>query len=582
MGAQLLTWIDYTCFFVITSFTCLIGLYFGVYIRPKTTNEYLFGGKHMKWLLICLSLAAGGLSAYTIIGYTTEMYLHGTQLILICVSTILEDMINYNLFFPVFSILQVRNIYQYLEMRFSRYLKNLVVFIEILKVMFTLSLVIYSPSLIFSQASGVNSHVMAIIMMSVCVSYTSLGGVKAVVWADTLQLTITFSTLFASVIMGTISIGGADILLKRASDGQRLPIVDVNPDPTLRMSFWTIIFGYTITWCTLTSTSPSEIQRYLSVPTSALKRLFITHSLTFIAIKVTCMVLALVIYGKYFDCDPISTGEVKKSDQILAYFMTDVTSHIPGFNGIFVAAMFGSSLSIATTLLNTLSGVIYFEVTHWFVPKRYLKAGSELIFMKIFVVVLGIISLGLMYALENVGTIFETFYSLRGISSGAVFGIFLLGLIIPFANVKGAFCGCIASFVLMSVIIVHSQIYIRNGLIKYVPKPLHTFGCNNTIPKNFTTSLFTAPINTNTVDEQPFWLFKISFQYYDLIGTIISVIVGSVISWLTKRKDDPLVNPEHLSPIVRMFYKPHCDDDAQPQESKLLNETERNQSTSLH
>ncbi|KAK5650868.1 hypothetical protein RI129_001897 [Pyrocoelia pectoralis] len=569
MGAQLLTWVDYTCFFVITSFTCMIGLYFGVYIRPKTTNEYLFGGKHMKWLLICLSLAAGGLSANTIIGLTTEMYLHGTQLILICVSIVLGDMINYNLFFPVFSKLQVRNVYQYLEMRFSKYLKNLVVFIGVLKGVFNLSLALYSPSLIFSQASGMNSHVIAVIMMLVCVFYTSLGGVKAVVWADTLQLTITFSTLFAAVIMGTISIGGADILLKRASDGQRLPIVDVSPDPTLRMSFWTIIFGYTITWCTLTCTSPSEVQRYQSVPRSALKRfvyygnvqkctshyrLFITHSLTSIAIKVTCMVLALVIYGKYFDCDPISTGK---------------------------------------------SGIIYFEVTHWFVPKRYLKSGSELIFMKIFVVVLGLISLGLMYALENVGTIFETYYSVKGISTGAIFGIFLLGIFIPFANVKvrtvshtlsllvvefkGAFCGCIASLVFMSVIIVRSQIYIRNGLIKYVPKPLHTFGCNSTIPKNITTSLFTAPINTSTVDEQqPLWLFKISFQYYDLIATIISVIVGSVISWLTKREDDPLVNPEHLSPIVRMFYKPHCDDDAQPQEFKPLNETEQNQSTSLH
>ncbi|KAK5642180.1 hypothetical protein RI129_008347 [Pyrocoelia pectoralis] len=427
--------------------------------------------------------------------------------------------------------------------------------------MLLLPLFLYSPSLTFSQASGVNYLTIASIMTFVCIFYTSLGGVKAVVWADVLQLTITVFTITVIIVMGVVSIGGIDNLYGSFH-------VSFNPDPTVRISFWTIMLGFSVTFCSVTCTSATDVQRYLSVSNNFRKRLIITCTVMVAAVKLMCVSLGLIMYGKYFDCDPKLNRDVEKEDQIVGHFITEMTSHIPGFNGLFVAALFGSSLSVFSTLLNTLSGIIYHDITPWFMPKKKFKPLTEVILMKIFVLIIGIVSIGLLYVLENAGTIFEMVYYLKGLSGGCVFGIYVLGLFVPFANVKGAFGGGITSVILMGVIIVNNQIYIRNGLIKHNPKPLHTFGCNNTV--------FNSTTPTTTLDER-FWLFKISFQYYDLMGTVVTVLIGSIISWLTRSGSGSAVNPDHLSPIVRKY----CDTyqfeaDTRPHETKLLNGTETN------
>lgn len=45
-----------------------------------------------------------------------------------------------------------------------------------------LPIVIYVPALAFNQTTGVNIHVITPIVMTICIFYTMLGGIKAVVW----------------------------------------------------------------------------------------------------------------------------------------------------------------------------------------------------------------------------------------------------------------------------------------------------------------------------------------------------------------------------------------------------------------
>lgn len=50
------------------------------------------------------------------------------------------------------------------------------------------------------------------------------------------------------------------------------------------------------------------------------------------------------MYAKYHDCDPFTTGRIKRADQILAYYVLDVASQIPGISGLFVAGVFSTAL----------------------------------------------------------------------------------------------------------------------------------------------------------------------------------------------------------------------------------------------
>lgn len=50
------------------------------------------------------------------------------------------------------------------------------------------------------------------------------------------------------------------------------------------------------------------------------------------------------MYSYYSECSPLATGEIKKPDQILPYYIMQVSSAFPGLPGIFVAGLFGAAL----------------------------------------------------------------------------------------------------------------------------------------------------------------------------------------------------------------------------------------------
>jgi solute carrier family 5 (sodium-coupled monocarboxylate transporter), member 8/12 len=44
--------------------------------------------------------------------------------------------------------------------------------------------------------------------MFICIFYTCLGGIKAVIWTDVIQIFLMYGTLFLIVIKGTLNVGG--------------------------------------------------------------------------------------------------------------------------------------------------------------------------------------------------------------------------------------------------------------------------------------------------------------------------------------------------------------------------------------
>ena len=58
---------------------------------------------------------------------------------------------------------------------------------------------------------------------------------------------------------------------------------------------------------------------------------------------------------------------------------------------------------------------------------------------------------------------------------GPLLGVFLLGIFVPFSNAKGAFVGLISGLAVTVWIFVGFNVY---G-IKYMKKPLYTYGCVN-------------------------------------------------------------------------------------------------------
>lgn len=83
---------------------------------------------------------------------------------------------------------------------------------------------IYVPALAFNQLSSVNIHTITPIVMAICVFYTCLGGIKAVVYTDVIQIIIMFGTLVTIAIKGTLKIGGVSTVIQRNFESGRIEL----------------------------------------------------------------------------------------------------------------------------------------------------------------------------------------------------------------------------------------------------------------------------------------------------------------------------------------------------------------------
>ena len=110
--------------------------------------------------------------------------------------------------------------------------------------------------------TGLDRWVAVWITGAVCVFYTSLGGLKAVVWTDTLQIVLMLAGFLSIIIEGWIVFGSFDKIFDAAERGGRLVWDDFRPDPRIRHSFWSIIFGSLFgVWGHFFCTSQSYVQR---------------------------------------------------------------------------------------------------------------------------------------------------------------------------------------------------------------------------------------------------------------------------------------------------------------------------------
>lgn len=87
----------------------------------------------------------------------------------------------------------------------------------------------------------------------------------------------------------------------------------------------------------------------------------------YIFFTLTAIILGIIIYTNYHDCDPFTAGTIKKLDQIVPHFVMQIGSQIPGLPGLFIAGLFSGGLSSMSGVLNVLSCIIYDD----FLRNRY-------------------------------------------------------------------------------------------------------------------------------------------------------------------------------------------------------------------
>ena len=241
-------WLDYVLFVG----TIVAALVIGVYnafspSAKKTTLDFLSGSRQLSVLPLALSMMMSGFSSISVLGNTAEMYFHGTQMFWTSTAGCIGTYISTHLFVPILYHMKILSVFQYHDWRFqSIVLRRLTSIISIALWIFYAGACAYAPSIALSGVTEIPLWAGIVCTAVVGTIYTSIGGIRAVVWTDAFQAIVLFVGVLAVVIVGAIEVGGLAKVFEIADEGGRIRFFDMNPDPTLRTSFWSCTIPFII------------------------------------------------------------------------------------------------------------------------------------------------------------------------------------------------------------------------------------------------------------------------------------------------------------------------------------------------
>ncbi|XP_019874461.2 sodium-coupled monocarboxylate transporter 1-like isoform X2 [Aethina tumida] len=555
-------WVDYVMFMCMLLMCMGIGLYYGLLHTSNTAQDYLIGGRAMKVFPVAMSLIASWVSGISLLGIPTEIYVYGVQYLYITGGFIISAIIFSYVFLPVFHGLSLTSIYEYQELRFDKKVRLFGSILFTIGLISWLPLVIYVPALAFNQVTGVNVHLITPIVCIICIFYTSMGGIKAVVWTDVIQIIVMFGSIFLVIIKGTIDTGGFSTIIERNLESDRIEAPNLDLDLHSRHTLLALTIGGFIHTLNSSALNQNMTQRYLSLPSikSARRSLWIFTFGTILIILLSGYA-GLLLFATYHKCDPLTTMLAREKDQLLPLLVMEILGDFPGLPGIFVAGIFSAALSSLSTGLNAMAAVFLEDFYKPF-AKNGVSEKTTYYIMKLTVIILGAICVALVFIVEKLGAVLQLTMSFGAISSGPSLGIFTMGVLLPWVNAKGALIGGISGLSFMSWLCIRAQSLIASGDLTFPEKPVTTEGCHYHFTPKHSVPLLNLHLDplvniTNvTHTDEKFMIYRLSYLWYATMGAGITIIVGLLVSLISKPTDPRDLDPQLLAPCLRKWIKP--------------------------
>ncbi|XP_074531071.1 sodium-coupled monocarboxylate transporter 1 [Halichoeres trimaculatus] len=536
---------DYVVFAVTILGAAGIGLFQAIRGRKDSSNaEFLLGGRQMTAVPVAMSLTASFMSGITVIGTPAEAYRFGAAFWLFGFSYAIMSAITAEMFVPLFYRLQITSAYEYLELRFSRPIRIIGTTMYIVQTALYTGLVIYAPALALNQITGLDLWGVLVATGAVCILYCTLGGLKAVIWTDVLQMVIMLAGFVAVIARGAVLQGGLTKIWEDAGEGGRLDAFDFDPDPLKRHTFWSIVIGGSIMWVSIYSINQSQVQRYISCKTLGHAKMSLYVNMVGLWVTVSLAVFSgLTMYSIYKNCDPLTNKDIGMPDQLLPYLVMDILAVYPGIPGLFVAAAYSGTLSTVSSSINALVAV---TVEDFILPVCRNLTEKQTAWMNMGLSVLfGALCIGMAGVASLMGSILQAALSIFGMISGPLLGLYLLGMLSRTTNSVGGLVGMIIGLVLTLWVGIGGQIYPPTD-DKTNPLPLSTVGCNNTNVNHTTIAPWTSPVPTQPVVRPPLadsW-YSLSYVYLSLLGMLTTMASGLIVSMMTGGCKQDKINPD--------------------------------------
>jgi SSS family transporter len=262
---------------ILAYFILLLGIAF--YTSRHSNNESFFiGNRSSRWWIVAFGMIGTSLSGMTFISVPGTVGLlsgegaayGGFSYFQVVLGYFIGYFIVAYVLLPLYYRLNLTSIYTYLEQRFGNtsYKTGALFFIlsRTLGATLRLYLVIKVLELFILKEMGIPFELTAIVILILILLYTYRGGVKTIVWTDTLQTTFMLLALITCVVyvLNSLGLNAGDAWSKMTDQGlTRL----INTDPLSGKFFLKEIIGGAFITIAMTGLDQEMMQKNISVRT---------------------------------------------------------------------------------------------------------------------------------------------------------------------------------------------------------------------------------------------------------------------------------------------------------------------------
>ncbi|HZX70499.1 MAG TPA: sodium:solute symporter [Rhodanobacter sp.] len=423
--------------------------------RQRSASDYFVGEHDLPWWTVCFSIVATETSTLTVISVPGVAYLGAYGFVELACGYLIGRIVVAMVMLPLYMRGDLVSAYQYLGLRFGRKMQGLASVTFLVTRLLAEGVRLFAaaiPIALLLVAMGLHANYLEIIVVltAITVGYTYIGGIRAVVWTDAIQMMLYVGGAILSAAILLHHTSWAE--LGSAWHAGKFQVFDFHaPILTSPFAFVTAIFGGAVFTMASHGADQLMVQRILGCKSLADGRKAMIGSAVFVMLQFALFsFVGTLLWLNFHGQTPQQLG-LSDSDQLFPQFI--IQQLPPGVSGLLIAGILGATMGSLSSAMNSMSNSTVTDLLRLFSRRQYsdntmlrisrmttlLWAGALVGFASMFtdthspVIVLGL--------------------SITGYTYGALLGAFLLGLLVRHANQRDGVVAFVATLVIMAVVV---------------------------------------------------------------------------------------------------------------------------------
>ncbi|HEY0199334.1 MAG TPA: sodium:solute symporter [Rhodanobacter sp.] len=465
---HLLRWLDWVVIVVYLSGMIGIGLFFYLREKRNSTSNFFVGGRTIPFWAAGVSLYAANTSSISFIAIPAKAFESNWQYLTNNLIAVFGLMFVAVWIVPLLRRLDLMSVFSYLETRFHPGIRMLASALCIFTQLGSrMSVILFLPALAIATITGISVAWSVILMGSFTIIYTAMGGMKAVIWTDFVQVIVKMGgAIFAIGFIAYGLHGGVKTMMSTAMAEHKMHLFDFSFDLT-KATVWGFLF---LVLFDVVLTFPKDqvlMQRTLSTKSDreAGRSIWMFAAMMIPGGFVFYMIgTALFVFYK---THPERMNPLLPIDATFPLF---IAAELPmGVTGLIIAGIFAAAMATLSGIMNSVATLISVDFYDRLVKDSSQK--KSVFFAEAMTILVGLIGIGLALLLSrfDVHSLFDVSIELAGLLGGGFAGAYTLGMFTRRANSPGVAIGIGASICLTLVAwwfkLVHPYFYLAISIL---------------------------------------------------------------------------------------------------------------------